>query len=170
MEHGKRSWSYAKQQHVAYPLYGDTKTNGLDEYRNPRELGCRVGDILRSYPTNGEFKQPFRIQDLFVQDAEEQGRSDAPQDADSSPVATVILKAGGGIWSMSRPIPRPPQFNYGYVCGYGCMSTEDSYQNHHHTHHRQHHHECWQQYRFKGLNTNAWKIQFLRLPTEIRQI
>lgn len=45
---GKRFWSYAKNHRVILPKESDSY--GLDELRTPRELGCNIGDVLRSYP------------------------------------------------------------------------------------------------------------------------
>lgn len=108
MEHGQRSWSYAKQQHIAYIGHQLYKPDGLREDQTPIQLGCKVGDILKSYPTEKELKQPFRIQDLFVQEAEEKVECNACQNTDSLSAAAVTLKAAGGLWSMPPPISKRP--------------------------------------------------------------
>lgn len=41
-------------------------SDDFDEDSTPEQLGCEIGDILRSYPVESSFRELFRIKHLSV--------------------------------------------------------------------------------------------------------
>ncbi|XP_014558657.1 hypothetical protein COCVIDRAFT_24905 [Bipolaris victoriae FI3] len=103
---GKRLWSYAKRHYITFKGNNKYRNDGLKESYTPGELGCKIGDILRSYATDAAYRTPFRIRDLVTSEVEEMGGDKLPQNTDSSLAALVKLKAEGCFMSdMPTPMP-----------------------------------------------------------------
>lgn len=94
-------WSYSKQQYITFKVDNKYRNDGLKESYTPRELGCKIGDILRSYPTDTTYRTPFWIQDLVTPEVEKLSENKLPYNVDLSSVAPVKLKADGGTLRMA---------------------------------------------------------------------
>lgn len=103
MMQGKQLWSYAKQQYITFKGDNKYRNDGLKEFYTPRELGCKIGDVLRSYPNDPTYQTRFQIRDLVTSEVEEMGENKLPQDFDSYSMPLVELKADGGIMPMYPP-------------------------------------------------------------------
>ncbi|EUC44956.1 hypothetical protein COCMIDRAFT_26816 [Bipolaris oryzae ATCC 44560] len=90
---GKRVWSYAKQHYVTFKDGYKYCSDGLNESYTPRELGCKIGDVLRSYPTDETYRTPFRIRDLVTSEVDERGENKLPQNVDLYMTTPIKLKA-----------------------------------------------------------------------------
>ncbi|KAF5847119.1 hypothetical protein GGP41_003381 [Bipolaris sorokiniana] len=89
------------RQFVAMSFDNKYRNDGLKESYTPRELGCKIGDILRSYPTDTTYRTPFWIQDLVTPEVEKLSENKLPYNVDLSSVAPVKLKADGGTLRMA---------------------------------------------------------------------
>jgi hypothetical protein len=57
-------WSYGKDYFIVKSEYSRAACVGLDEKMTPEQLGCKVGDVLRSYPVSKDSEEPLRIKHL----------------------------------------------------------------------------------------------------------
>ncbi|ENI00582.1 hypothetical protein COCC4DRAFT_53609 [Bipolaris maydis ATCC 48331] len=105
MIQGERLWSYAKRHYITFRGGYNYGSDGLKESYTPRELGCKIGDVLRSYPSDKTYRTPFRIRDLITSEVEETSENKFLQNTDPSSAALVKLKADGRFMSIPTPMP-----------------------------------------------------------------
>ncbi|CAN9310331.1 unnamed protein product [Alternaria alternata] len=58
----QRLWSYSKDKYIVKSAHDSS--NGLDEMKTPEQLGGKIGDILRSYPADSTYEEPFKMKHL----------------------------------------------------------------------------------------------------------
>jgi hypothetical protein len=114
MVRGKRFWSYAKQQSIKLEGGYQTRFDEIRESFTPRELGCNIGDVLRSYPTEVTYRKPLRIRDLAASRTEGMTENNVSQNPDLSSADSIILKAAGGTLARASVGLSPPAYPRAY--------------------------------------------------------
>jgi hypothetical protein len=114
MVRGKRFWSYAKQQCIKLTNGRQGIADELYESSTPHKLGCNIGDILRSYPTEVTYRKPLRIRDLAASRTEGMMENNVSQNLDLSSADSIILKAAGGALAGASVAMSPPAYPRAY--------------------------------------------------------
>ncbi|RYN81249.1 hypothetical protein AA0120_g10205 [Alternaria tenuissima] len=61
----RRMWSRDRHQHIRIRGEHVEYFNSIKEMETPRIIGCRINDILRSYPVDLAYREPFRIKHIL---------------------------------------------------------------------------------------------------------
>lgn len=62
--HDQRLWSHANDRYLCIKGGHFATYNGLNEQKTPEQLGCKVGEVLRSYSIDPDGWESFKIKHL----------------------------------------------------------------------------------------------------------
>ncbi|EOA92167.1 uncharacterized protein SETTUDRAFT_134260 [Exserohilum turcica Et28A] len=96
-----RFWSDAKQKYITLGPYRSL-IDDLDESDTPEELGYKVGDVLRSYPTDEAYHEPFRVRDFVMSKT---GETDEKSTSEDVVVLDAIYRR---LPTSSKPVGMAP--------------------------------------------------------------